>query len=135
MLDIIHALIKETINEYIYHKIITVPCLDEFIYHLINSLETSFFVVELDSLLSIQLFPYYLSEIKDFDLIQFMNNIPNDDKTIMHQHISQSDYFDTVNIDDPYYFLGSYYIYYVHEYTDIIKPKLLTLLHTYQFHL
>jgi hypothetical protein len=135
MLDIIHRLIKETINEYMNHKLNTIYDLSEFIYTLNNTIDTTFYVLKLDSLISIHLFPYYLSRIKHIDIYQLVQNISNDQFDNMKQDIINSDYFNEVEFNDPFTFLGCYYIYYLHEHKEEIQSKLLHCLHSYRFHI
>jgi len=53
----------------------------------------------------------------------------------MKQDIINSDYFNEVELNDPFTFLGCYYIYYLHEHKEEIQSKLLHCLHSYQFHI
>ncbi len=134
MINIIHSFIKETINEYINHKINTIYDLSNFIYRLNHELDTSDFVFQLDSLLSIELFPYYLSHIKEMNLNQLYQNISEDELFVMKHYITLTEYFNDVDLNNPYIFFGCYYIYFLHEHRHEIQTKLLNILHTYQFH-
>jgi hypothetical protein len=134
MLYIIHNLIKETINDYINHKLNTTYELSPFIYELNHCLETTFYVTELDSLLSIHLFPYYLSNIKQMNIYELFQNLSVVEFNIMSINIINSDYFNDIDIDDPTNFFGYYYIYMLHEYRPEIQLKLLNSLTTHQFH-
>lgn len=135
MLDIIQTLIKETINEYVIHKINTVYDIQYYIYNLNHTLETSFYELSFDSLLSFDLFPYYLTTIKNIELFDFVQYISEDDLYIIHTSILQSEYFNKdIDLHDPYTLLGYYYIYYINKYRNILQNKLLNILNNYEFH-
>jgi hypothetical protein len=134
MINIINSFIKETINEYINHKINTIYDLSDFIFRLNHELDTSEFVLQLDSLLSIDLFPYYLLHIREMNLYQLYQNISEDELFVMKHNITITEYFNDIDLNDPYTFFGCYYIYFLHEHRNEIQPKLLNILHTYQFH-
>lgn len=134
MIYIIHNLIKETINEYVNNKINTIYELSQFIFELNHCLETTFYVRELDSLLSIELFPYYLSNIKEMNIDQLFHNISDRDFNEMSTNIINSNYFINIDLNDPFKFFGYYYIYFLHEHRSEIQIKLLNSLNIYQFH-
>lgn len=135
MLDIIQTLIKETINEYIIHKMNTIYDIQSYIYILNHTFETSFYEFKLDSLLSFDLFPYYLLYIKNIDIEQVVKQIPSYELDLIHSSIINSYFFDKdIDLENPYTLLGYYYIYYINKYRNIIQHKLLNILTTYHFH-